>query len=202
MIGIYKITNPIGKVYIGSSINIEKRVRYYNSVSCKKQTKLFNSIKKYGWANHNLEILIECNENKLYSLERYYGELYDVLGDNGLNLILPKNNEVRKGVSDETRIKMSESKKGNKNNFFGKTHSQETKNIISKTHKGKKHTLDHRMKVSKNNGRGMAKKVLDLNMGIFYNSAKEVSDIFNISHSTLKSRLNGALKNNTQFIYC
>ena len=58
------------------------------------------------------------------------------------------------------------------------------------------------MKVSKNNGRGMSKNVLDLNMGIFYNSAKEVSKIFNISHSTLKSRLNGNIKNTTQFIYC
>lgn len=202
MIGIYKITSPTNKIYIGSSIDIEKRIKYYNSVSCKKQTKLYNSIKKYGWKNHTLEILKECNVDELYFLERYYGDLYNVLGDNGLNLILPKNNEIKNGVSEETRTKMSISKLGNKNNFFGKSHSQETKNIISKTHKGRKHTLEHRLKVSKNNGRGMAKLVLDLNMGIFYYSAKEVSKTFNIFHSTLKSKLNGNNKNNTQFIYC
>jgi group I intron endonuclease len=202
MTGVYKITSPSKKIYIGSSANIEKRIKYYNSVSCKKQTKLYNSIKEYGWINHNLEILIECKVNELLSLERYYGNLYNVLSDNGLNSILPKNNEIEIGISEDTRIKMSNSKLGSKNFFFGKTHSQETKNIISKIHKGRKHTMEHRAKVSKNNGRGMSKNVLDLNMGIFYNSAKEVSKTFNIPHSTLKSRLNGSLKNATQFIYC
>jgi group I intron endonuclease len=202
MIGIYKITSPTNKIYIGSSIDIQKRIKHYNSISCKRQTKLYNSIKKYGWEKHSLEILIECKASKLYFFESYYGDLYNVLGSNGLNLILPKSNDIKIGVSEETRIKMSKSKLGSKNTFFGKKHSQETKNIISKIHKGTKHTLEHRMKVSKNNGRGMSKNVLDLNMGIFYNSAKEVSEIFNISHSTLKSRLNGNRKNTTQFIYC
>jgi len=202
MIGVYKITSPSKKIYIGSSIDIQKRIKYYNSISCKGQTKLYNSIKKYGWINHNLEILIECEADKLYSLERYYGDLYDVLSNNGLNLILPKNNEIKIGVSEETRIKMSKSKLGSKNSFFGKTHTEQTKNIISKAQKGRKHTLEHRAKVSKNNARLMAKAVLDLNMGIFYYSAKEVSDVFNISYSTLRSRLNGSIKNNSQFIYC
>jgi len=29
MVGIYKITNPNGKIYIGQSINIESRKRVY-----------------------------------------------------------------------------------------------------------------------------------------------------------------------------
>lgn len=29
MIGIYKITSPSGKIYIGSSLNINKRINYF-----------------------------------------------------------------------------------------------------------------------------------------------------------------------------
>jgi group I intron endonuclease len=51
MVGIYKITNPKGKIYIGQSVDIEKRKYYYQALHCKKQTMLYNSIKKYGWDN-------------------------------------------------------------------------------------------------------------------------------------------------------
>ena len=47
MIGIYKITNPKEKVYIGQSIDIEKRwKRYYYTLNCKSQTALYRSLKK------------------------------------------------------------------------------------------------------------------------------------------------------------
>jgi len=35
MIGIYKITSPSNKVYIGQSINIEKRFKSYKRYDCK-----------------------------------------------------------------------------------------------------------------------------------------------------------------------
>ena len=37
MIGIYKITNPKGKIYIGQSINIENRFKVYKRYNCKGQ---------------------------------------------------------------------------------------------------------------------------------------------------------------------
>jgi group I intron endonuclease len=202
MIGVYKITNPNGKIYIGSSINIEKRIKHYNSVSCKNQTKLYNSIKKYGWENHKLEIIKECEIEQLYHFERFYGEKYNVLSSDGLNLILPKIGELKVGVSDETRLKMSISKQGNKNTFLGKTHTQEAKLKISLSQLGRKHTLEHRMKVSMNNAKNLAKIVIDKNTGVFYESCKEVSDLYGIKNSTMRARLNGTNKNNTQFSYC
>jgi len=47
MVGIYKITSPSGKIYIGQSINIEKtwKYRYKNLNACKRQTILYNSLK-------------------------------------------------------------------------------------------------------------------------------------------------------------
>jgi hypothetical protein len=46
-----------------------------------------------------------------------------------------------------------------------------------------------------------AKLVLDLENGIFYESIKKAAESKNIKHSTLKSRLNGGLLNNTSFIF-
>lgn len=41
--------------------------------------------------------------------------------------------DAKKNISEETRKKMSEAKRGNKHNFFGKTHSEESKLKMSKT---------------------------------------------------------------------
>ena len=46
--GIYKITNPKNKVYIGQSKDIIKRWYYYKTLHCKSQIKLYNSLLKYG----------------------------------------------------------------------------------------------------------------------------------------------------------
>lgn len=44
-----------------------------------------------------------------------------------------------------------------------------------------------------------ANKVIDTNTGKVYNSAKEVSDEFNIAHSTIRCWLNGSRKNYSSF---
>lgn len=202
MTGIYKITSPSGKVYIGSSKNINRRLMYYKSLDCKGQIRLYNSFLKYGYDNHRIEVLEECDFKDLYKRENYYGNLYDVLGVNGLNCVLPSFNDNKKNVSEETRLKMSQSKTGVKNYFYGKTHTAETKQKIRLFQTGRKHTDEHKLKVSINNAKNKAKLVLDLNTGVYYESAKEVSDLYKIKHSTLRAKLNGNNKNNTNFIYC
>ena len=76
MIGIYKITNPKGKIYIGQSMHIEKRWERYKYNNSNKQTKLFNSFKKYGYENHTFEILEECNLEQLNEKETYWKQFY------------------------------------------------------------------------------------------------------------------------------
>lgn len=63
MIGIYKITSLSDRIYIGQSTNINKRLNSYKSSLCnsKKQTRLYNSFKKYGVKNHSFEILEVCD---------------------------------------------------------------------------------------------------------------------------------------------
>jgi len=77
IIGIYKITNLItGKVYIGQSIDVEKRKKTYEKLRCIKQPKIFNSIQKYGWENHSHEILEVCCVETLNSREFYWKNYY------------------------------------------------------------------------------------------------------------------------------
>jgi group I intron endonuclease len=70
MVGIYKITNPKGKIYIGQSINIENRFNQYKMMdkSC-IGPKLFNSLFKYGYQNHIFEIIEECSLEELDNKE-------------------------------------------------------------------------------------------------------------------------------------
>ena len=58
MIGIYKITSPSGKIYIGQSTNIEtrwKRHKYYFKHSTNRKIK--NSFNKYGLVNNVFKII-------------------------------------------------------------------------------------------------------------------------------------------------
>lgn len=113
MIGIYKITSPSGKVYIGQSIDLEKRYYIYSINSCNTQIRLHNSIKKYGFHNHKFEILEECLESELNIKERYYQEFYNVIGKNGLNCRLTKTNDKSGKLSQITIDKMKISQKRN-----------------------------------------------------------------------------------------
>ena len=44
--GIYKVTSPTNKVYIGQTINLSRRESEYKKIQCKAQPKLFYSLKK------------------------------------------------------------------------------------------------------------------------------------------------------------
>jgi group I intron endonuclease len=149
MIGIYKITSPSNKIYIGQSVNIEKRFIGYKRmyVKNKKQIKLHRSFLKYGVVNHIFEIVQECLEQELNNYERYYQELYNCL-NNGLNCVLTKTNDKSGKVSIETLKKMSEASMGNQN-WLGKKHTQETKDKISLTKTGIKFTDE----INKSKGR-------------------------------------------------
>jgi len=103
MIGIYKITNPIGKIYIGQSTNLEKREDDYIKLRCNKQPKLYNSLKKYGWKQHVFEIIEKCSLEQLNEREIYWGFKYNVLSEDGLNLRL---GDANGKCSQETKDKI------------------------------------------------------------------------------------------------
>lgn len=58
MIGyIYKITAPDGKIYIGQTRNLERRMESYKALQCSSQPLIYNSLKKYGFNRHTVSII-------------------------------------------------------------------------------------------------------------------------------------------------
>lgn len=193
MIGIYKITNPKGAIYIGSSKEIERRFKRYKSLKCKSQPKLYNSFVKYGVENHIFEIIEECQIEYLFQKENYYGLNYNCLDKNkGLNCHLPDITDVKVIISEESKINRS-------NAQLGKKATLHSKIKMSISQKGRKHTKETLELMSKSNKN--SKIVLNLSTGIFYPNTKEAAYSCNMNRSTLKNMLNGSKKNKTTLIY-
>jgi len=213
MTGIYKITSPKGRVYIGQSVNIPVRFRQYKKKACKEQRRLHSSFIKYGTENHVFEILEECDITLLNDRERHWQDVYNVCSKSGLNCRLTassdrsgnlsqytknkislKNKEARRGknnsLSEETKLRISNAQKGS---FM----SEESKRLLSESRKGiifsKKHIEN--LKISHGT------KVIDSKTGKIYNSIKEAAGKLKLKESTLCARLRGRLINNTSLSY-
>jgi len=87
--GIYKITNPVGKIYIGQSRYLYKRKKNYSNANCFAQPKIYESIKKYGFDKHKFEIIKKCSWEKLNRYEFHYQKKYKSV-ENGLNCVYTK----------------------------------------------------------------------------------------------------------------
>ena len=83
--GIYKITSPSNRIYIGQSSDLKERFRRYKHLHRSKLlTKLYRSFLKYGIENHKFEIIEECLPELLNERERYWQDYYNVNSKNGL----------------------------------------------------------------------------------------------------------------------
>lgn len=136
MTGIYKITNPSGKIYIGQSVDIKRRFIDYKKSLKKQQIRLYNSIKKYGYENHIFEVVEECNIESLNERERYWQDFYNVLSNSGLNCRLTKTDDKTGRLSNETIQKLKNKDYSYlKGNLFRKNilHSEDIKKQIRNT---------------------------------------------------------------------
>lgn len=107
--GIYKITSPSGKIYIGQAVNVEARRKLYRRLASniKPQIALYRSLLKYGFDAHDFDIIESCPINKLNERERYWQDYYEVL-KYGLNCTLTKT-ETKSGTCSElTKKRKSE----------------------------------------------------------------------------------------------
>jgi group I intron endonuclease len=86
MIGIYKITSPDGKVYVGQSKDIEKRFISHKNNVYKRGSGINNSFYLHGVENHKFEVIEECDESDLLLKEILYQKEYDSV-ENGLNYL-------------------------------------------------------------------------------------------------------------------
>jgi group I intron endonuclease len=182
-IGIYKITSPTGKIYVGQSVNIEKRWSKYKRLECTNQKRLYNSLKKYGVSNHSFCILELCEKEELNIKERYYQEIFKVI-DHGLNLILTTHENGHRIMSEETRLKQRKS-------MLGKTHSEESKQ------KMKRNRALRKINFEKNQKDYNTKKVINIITNEIYYSITDCA----LKNNIPRWKLGRQLKKNTNPIY-
>jgi group I intron endonuclease len=188
MVGIYKITNPNNKVYIGQSVDIKKRFKQYSSLSqTKLQKRLHYSFKKYEIKNHTFEVIEECSIELLNERERYWQDYYNVL-ENGLNCILTNTKDSIKVYSKESIDKI---RQGN----LGKTIPNEIRKQISQTMKAKGYKpknkligFDNPKSIKIKSTNIITKEELILNLN-------GTCKFFKVDRELISNRLNGVTKN-------
>lgn len=133
--GIYIITNNLnGMSYVGQSKNCMKRLTEHKTASIKRP--IDKAINEIGVENFTFKIEKECLPEELDYYERETIKKYDTIWPNGYNRRGGGRNEYN-SVCEETKRKMGESKKGEKNPMYGnhKSLCEEHRRKISNTKK-------------------------------------------------------------------
>ena len=147
---VYRHTSPSGKVYIGITSRKPKQ-RWRNGNGYKDSPKFYNAIKKYGWDNFNREILFyDLNEITAKLIEEdliYYYKNFN------LSYNISNGGDGSKGVimSEESKLKMSNAKKGKPSKRKGCHLSEETKEKLRQANLGKHHSDETKRKCSEAN---------------------------------------------------
>lgn len=218
VIGIYKITSPSGKIYIGQSVNIQMRKDKYRLFHCKGQVRLYASFIKYGFENHVFEVVEECGVDRLSILERHYQDIYDSVGENGLNCKATRapgrvgyhsestKNNIRLGklgkkISESHRQSLIRCKASVSEETKEKIRRFNTGRIISDATKQK-----HRIRLLGNKlTAGVvpvnAIKVVDTATGRVYASIRVAASHIGMKRRTLQAKLTGQNHNNTSLKY-
>jgi group I intron endonuclease len=209
-VGIYRWVNKEnGNTYIGSSVNLGRRLRVYYDFSFlsvrvqKSKSRIYSAILKYGYSNFQLEILEYCTKEKAVDREQYYIDLFKP----EYNLNSTAGSRLGSNHSEETKRKMSKSAQGRKlteqtknllslaskginNPNFGRKHSAETKALISLARLGKS-ILSESIKNKMSVDSGTAVRVLDLNTNEIsvYTSITRAAEGMGVTQPSLSKRL-------------
>jgi group I intron endonuclease len=188
--GIYKITSPTERIYIGQSVDIYYRWSKYKSLTCKDQQGIYNSLKKYTPENHTFEIIEECDFEDLLCRERYWQDYYDVSSSKHLNGKLTKCGDLKQEMSSETKDKISKTLK----DLYAKGYK--SKGVVTQESR-EKALLWHLSDLNT-----IKKQVLNTETGIFYNSLREACNTTNYKYNYFKHMLNpnSTCLNKTSFI--
>lgn len=141
--GIYRLRNAVnGKVYVGSSVNVRKRVRlHFLLLTTGKHVNshLQRSFGRDGAEAFTAELVESCATTELLHCEQSHidgNRSHDRRYGYNINP-----SASRQTISEETRAKLSAAGKGRKR-------SPETRAKMAETWRGRKHTPESRAKIS------------------------------------------------------
>lgn len=193
IIGIYKVSSPTGKIYIGKSKNIHQRWKFYSFYNCKKQKKLYNSLKKHGFNKHIFEIIEECSIEQLNEREIYWKQYYLNQFQEEWKMVLfcKLHDSGGEPLPQEIKNKISKS-------LTGKKKSQQHKDNIKKSKKGILFTQQHKDNMSNSRFRY---SILCIQNGKIYKSAHQASKDLNIYPSSIIKVCKGKLKQTKGYLF-
>ena len=193
-----------------------------NDFKPNRRNRIWNKI--YSKTNIEVEILFEnLTWNECCEKEKEFIKIYGRIDNRtGIlsNLTDGGDGSIGVIITEKRRNFLKERFKGEKNPMYGVKHPaslieqirQKNLNRIP-WNKNIKTGRNEKLSISKKgclpwnkglknvNGKSNSKLVINLENGIFFDSCKEASFAHNIKHSTLKSKLNGTNKNNTNLAY-
>lgn len=156
VVGIYKITSPSNRIYVGQSWNIPHRWRSY---TCKQNRKgqriLAASLSKYGHAAHKFEVIHELPHDVTQEVLDNYEQLYiDAYKDTGAQMMNIKGGGSKGKLAEETKRLLSIAHSGktlseeHKQRLREKRHSEDTKKLIGDRQRGRKYSDVSKQKMS------------------------------------------------------
>ena len=221
---IYTLSHPITKkvVYVGKTINtLETRLYGHIGDSKRHSRKICKWISKL--TSEGLIPLIEeldsSSEEDLARLEIFYIELFKTWGFDLKNHTDGGEGLIGFNHSEKSKLLMSKERKGEKNAFYNKTHSQEAKDKISKANKNRKMSEEFcnkrsqymkanpipketYQKIAEANKIKVAQYDLDMNLVKIHNSAADACrDLPELSTGHISSCCKGKRKTHKGFVW-
>lgn len=147
MYTVYQHKNKINnKIYIGITKQEPEKRWGVNGANYKSSPHFFAAIQKYGWDNFEHNILFtNLTKEEACNKEQELIKFYNSMDRNfGYNSTLGGENFT---MNKETKEKISQALKGNKNGL-GKPCSEEKKKKISEAQKGREFSEEHKKKLS------------------------------------------------------
>ena len=140
--GIYKLTSPSGKCYIGQSGDLNRRISEYRNFKSqvKDQPGIYNALCKYGLDKFRIDILVYCSmDDELNWFEQYY---------------------IKQFRSNESKHGYNCTNGGESNPMKGKHWNENQKKVYRGSFKGRKHTEETKAKMRASNRRATKGKPL------------------------------------------
>lgn len=207
---IYKITNLVnGKIYIGQTIrSLPDRIHQH---LYRQETLVAKAILKYGIENFKIEQIEECDcKDDLNAREIYWIKHYDCISPKGYNRTFGGEGCFGYKMTIDDKERLINAKKryyaqGGKHPMLGKHHTEETRCKISESRKGKslnhcrKHSDEIKRKISENRKGLGCRKVINLNTNEIFDSIQDACKKYNLLDGSISRVCSGKYKTSGGF---